>query len=77
MGQKSNKGAVVTTNCDGRLRLRWRYAGRRTIFKSLSITDDIAKTYWIDEKWVEPYAHAETYMDDLKARMLNKLRQNT
>ena len=29
MGQKSNKGAVVTTNCDGRLRLRWRYAGNR------------------------------------------------
>ena len=29
MGQKSNKGAVVTTNCDGRLRLRWRYAGIR------------------------------------------------
>jgi hypothetical protein len=52
-------------------------AGRRTILKSLSITDDIAKTYWIDEKWIEPYAHAETYMDDLKARMLNKLRQNT
>ena len=29
MGQKTNKGAVVITNCDGRLRLRWRYAGNR------------------------------------------------
>jgi len=52
-------------------------AGKRTILKSLSVSDDIVKTYWIDEKWVEPYAHAETYLDDLKARMLNKLRQNT
>ena len=52
-------------------------AGKRTVLKALSVSDDIAKTYWIDEKWIEPYSHTETYMDDLKARMLNKLRQNT
>lgn len=52
-------------------------AGKRTVLKALSVTDDVAKTYWIDEKWIEPYSNSETYMDDLKARMLNKLRQNT
>ena len=52
-------------------------AGKRIMLKTLFVSDDNAQTYWLDEKWVEPYAHAETYMDDLKARMLNKLRQNT
>ena len=47
------------------------------MLKTLFVSDDNAQTYWLDEKWIEPYAHAETYMDDLKARMLNKLRQNT
>ena len=29
LGQKSNKGAVSITNCEGRIRLRWRYQGKR------------------------------------------------
>lgn len=50
---------------------------KRTMLKTLFVSDDNAQTYWLDEKWIAPYAHAETYLDDLKARMLNKLRQNT
>lgn len=52
-------------------------AGQRTVLKVLYPCEDIVKTYWIDQNWIEPYSHSETYMDDLKVRMLNKIRQNT
>lgn len=52
-------------------------AGQRTILKVLYPGEDIVYTYWMDQDWIEPYSHTETYMDQLKARMLNKMRQNT
>lgn len=52
-------------------------AAQRTVLKVLYPCEDIVKTYWMDQDWIEPYSNIETYMDDLKARMLNKIRQNT
>lgn len=48
----------------------------RTVYKILMVVNDITKVCWVDEEWIEPYAGCETYIDDLKAKMLNKLRQN-
>mgnify|MGYP006282118607 CR=1 FL=1 len=52
-------------------------AGERTLLKALFSDEDDSKTFWLDEKWIEPFSSKETYMEVLKARMLNKLRQNT
>ncbi|NBP57678.1 hypothetical protein EBU71_14315 [bacterium] len=48
----------------------------RNMLKVLDGENDIDNTYWVDEEWIEPYCCKETYIDDLKAKMLNKLRQN-
>lgn len=48
----------------------------RTLLKALLINNDVANTYWIDEEWIEPYGGCETYVEELKMKMLNKLRQN-
>jgi hypothetical protein len=52
-------------------------AGERVMLKILYANEDGSNTFWVDEKWIEPSGFKGTYLEDLKSRMLNKLRQNT
>jgi len=52
-------------------------AGQRTFLKVLFTTSDMASFCWVDQEWIELYSIKETYVEQLKAKMLNKLRQNT
>jgi hypothetical protein len=52
-------------------------ASQRTVLKALFTSEDSGEMFWVDEKWIEPYSAKETYLEDLKGKLLNKLRQNT
>jgi hypothetical protein len=64
---------LVVDSCSFSIKIRNLIIGKRTFLKALVADQEQGMFYWLDSEWIEPYEGLETYMDVLKARMLDKL----
>lgn len=70
---ESIQNFLIVDSCTLALKFRNKTINHRVFLKALLIDGEDSAFHWLDADWVEPYTGRETYMDDLKAKLLAKL----